>query len=86
MTIAPKSPRLLHLIAAGATASYAVYLFHKSLFTVLGSLVGGPPAAVFTVYVASVPVLFFACYYLQLAVDRLIYPLRDWRPAGLARQ
>ena len=82
MIVLPQSPRLLHLIAAGATASYAVYLFHKSLFTVLGLLIGGPPAAVFTVYVVSVPVLFLACYYLQIAMDRLIDPFRDLRPSG----
>ena len=78
----PQSPRVLLLIAAGATASYAVYLFHRSLLAVVSSMVGGPPAAVFAVSVAGILVLFVACYYLQKATDRVIAPVRRRRPGG----
>lgn len=43
--LAPRSPRVLYLITAGATASYAVYLFHSPCLAVVASLVRGPPAA-----------------------------------------
>lgn len=78
--LAPRSPWILHMITAGATASYAVYLFHGSYLAVLGFLIGSPPAAVFVARVASLPVLFAVCYYLQTATDRLIAPVRRQRP------
>ncbi len=78
--LAPRSPRVLYLITAGATASYAVYLFHGPWLAVVATLVGGPPATVFAASAASLPVLFVVCYYVQTATDRLIAPVRRRRP------
>ncbi len=78
--LAPQSPRVLHLIAAGATASFAVYLFHGSTFSVVTSLIGSPPAAVLAARVAIVPMLFVVCYYVQVGMDRLTAQFRRRRP------
>ncbi len=72
----PESGRVLMLIGAGATASYAVYLVHSSLFAVLHSLAGGRSAFVLAACLASIPVLFVLGYYLQLGTDRLVAPTR----------
>jgi len=74
--LAPRSPYVLHLITAGTMASYAVYIFQGPYLAVVASLAGTPPATVFAASVASLPVLFVACYYLQKATDRLIAPVR----------
>ena len=77
--LAPRSPHVLALIATGATASYAVYLFHRSLLAVVASLAGGQQMIVVAVYMACVPALFTACFYLQTATDRLIVQVRPRR-------
>ncbi len=70
--LAPQSSRILHLVTAGATASYAVYLFHGPYLAVVGSLISSPPGAVFLAKVASLPILFLLCFYVQTSADRLI--------------
>jgi hypothetical protein len=64
------------VVAAEAIASYAVNLFHGSYLAVVGSLISSPSAAVFVAKVASLPVLFMLCYYVQKATDRLITSVR----------
>lgn len=76
--LSPWSDRTRALVLAGATASYAVYLFHKPFLAVVAIPLHGASAyAEFAGLALTIPILFVLCFYLQKASDRLAAPYRS---------
>jgi len=60
------------IITAGAMASYAVYLFHDSYYSIFYHVINLTDVAVRNVAgVLALPILFVICYYIQLTADKL---------------
>ena len=71
---------LKRIIAAGAFASYAVYLFHDVYYSVLGHIFDiAAPVLSNTAWTLALPILFVICYYIQLGADRLLMKQKAMR-------
>lgn len=82
--LTPGSPpsSVRRIITAGAVASYAVYLFHDSYYSVIYhvfNLTG--PVERNIAGVLALPILFVICYYIQAGADRLLIKPKPVRPA-----